>query len=107
MYASLFSHDMSANVFKAFYELWCHTTNTFCTESGGMSISSWDMWVIGGLPVDRSYYEEAIPSAKELLAAGQDNEQLKTCTFLFSAFHRLCEDVNSVVHFTAPEWIRL
>jgi len=39
LYASLFSYDMSANIFKSFYELWCHTSNTFCTESGDMSIS--------------------------------------------------------------------
>jgi len=70
LYASLFSYDMSANIFKSFCELWCHTTNTFCTESGDMSISLWDMWVIGGLPADGSYYEEVIPSARELLAAG-------------------------------------
>ena len=44
---SLFSYDMSANIFKSFCELWCHTTNTFCTESGDMSISLWGMWVIG------------------------------------------------------------
>jgi len=62
-----------------------------------MSISLWDMWVIGGLSADGSYYEEIVPSARELLAAGQDNKQLKTCTFLFSAVHRLCQDVNGVV----------
>ena len=29
---------------------------------------------------------------------GQDNKQLKTCTFLFSAFHILCQDVNGVTN---------
>jgi len=74
-----------------------HTTNTFCTERGDMSIFLWDMWVIHGLPAGGSYYEEVVPSARELLAVGQDNKQLKTCTFLFSASHRLCQDVNGVV----------
>jgi len=69
LYASLFSYDMSVNVFKAFCELWCHTTNTLCIESDDMSISLWDMRVIGGLSTDGSYYEEIIPSARELLFA--------------------------------------
>jgi len=64
------------------------------------------MWVIGGPPADGSYYEEVIPSARDLLAAGQDNKQFKTWTFIFSAFHRLYEDVNGFIQLTAPEWIR-
>ena len=39
LYASLFSYDISLIVFKVFWELWCHTTNTFCTESGDTPIS--------------------------------------------------------------------
>ena len=61
LYASLFSYDMSVNVFKAFCELWYHTPNTLCTESGNMSISLWDMQIIGGLSADESYYEEVVP----------------------------------------------
>jgi len=97
---------MSVNIFKAFCELWCHTADTFCTESSDMSISLRDMWVISGLPADRSYYENLVPPARELLTARQENKQLKTCTFLFSAFHRVCQDVNGIFQLTTPEWIR-
>ena len=106
LYAPLFSYDMSVNVFKALCELWCHTTNTFCTKSCDMSMSLWDMRVIGGLPAYGSCYEEIIPSARELFSIGQDKKPLETCTFLFSAFHRLCQGVNGVVQLAASKWIR-
>ena len=89
---------MSLTIFKAFCELWCHTTNTFCTESGDMSICLWDLWVISGLPVDGAYYNEVIPSAEELLSAGRGNNDIPTtCSFLFSTFHRLCQDVHDIL----------
>jgi len=69
-YASLFSYDMSVNVFRAFCELWYYTTNTFCTESGDMSISLWDMRIRGGLSANGSYYKEVVPSARELFFGG-------------------------------------
>jgi len=82
---SLFFYDMSLTVFKVFYKLWCHTANTFCTESGDISISLWDLWIIGGLPINGAYYEEVIPSARKLLFAGHgDNNIPATCSFLFS-----------------------
>jgi len=53
-----------------------------------MPISLWDLRPIGGLPADGAYYDEVIPSARELLSAGRgDNDILATCSFLFSAFH--------------------
>jgi len=104
LYASLFAYDMGLTIFKAFYELWCHTTNTFCIESGSISISLWDLWAIGGLPADGAYYEEVIPSTKELLSTGHgDNDIPMTYSFLFSAFHRLCQDVHSIVQLPTSE----
>jgi len=64
------------------------------------------MWVIGGLLVDGSFYEEVIASTRELLAAAQDNKQLRPCSLLFSAFHRLYQDVNGAVQLIASNWIR-
>jgi len=72
-----------------------------------MSISLWDMQVIGGISADGSYYEEIIPSARELLSAGQDNKPLKTCAFLCLAFHRLYQHVNGVIQLATSEWICL
>jgi len=73
-----------------------------------MSISLWDLRAIGGLLADGAYYEEVIPSVRELLSAGRgDNDIPVTCSFLFSAFHRLCQDVRGIVQRTASDWIRL
>ena len=78
---------MSLTVFKAFCELWCHTTNTFCTESGDMSISLWDLRTIGGLLADGAYYKEVILSARKLLSAGRGEmifQRLAHSSFLYS-----------------------
>jgi len=67
-----------------------------------MLISLWDVQVISKLPADGAYYEEVTPSARELLSAGRgDNDIPVTCTFLFSAFHRLCQDVHGIVQLSA------
>lgn len=106
LYSSLFSYDVNLTIFKAFCELWCHTTNTFCTESSDMSISLLDLWIIGELPGDDAYYEEEIPFAKELLSAGRRNNNIPaTYSFLFSAFHRLCQDVHGIVWLPVSKWI--
>ena len=98
---------MSLTVFKALCELWCHTINNFCTKSGDISISLWDWQTIGGLPVDGAYYEEVIPSAREFLSTGRDDNNIPaTCSCLFCLFHRLYQDVHGIVQSTASEWIR-
>jgi len=98
MYASLFSYDMSLSIFKAFCEVWCRTTSTFCTKSGDMVISLWDLQVLGGPPADGAYEKEVILSVRELLSTGCGS-------FLFFAFHRLCQDVHGIIQLPAFEWI--
>ncbi|XP_027769716.1 uncharacterized protein LOC114075560 [Solanum pennellii] len=51
---------------KAFCENWRPPTNTVSTFIGELSISLWDLRTIGGLPVHGSFYNEVVPSAKEL-----------------------------------------
>jgi len=98
LYASLFSYDISLIVFKAFCELRRHTSNTFCIESSDISISLWNLQAIGGLPADGAYYEEVLLSSRELLSTGHgDNDILATCSFLFSTFHRLYQDIHGIV----------
>ena len=71
-----------------------------------MSISSWDLLIISGLLADGACYEKVIPSATELLSAGRrDNDIPRTCSFLFTAFHRQCHDVHRTVQLPASEWI--
>jgi len=51
---------MSLIAVKAFWGLWFLTINIFSMESRDMSISLWDLQVIGGIPADGVYYEEVI-----------------------------------------------
>jgi len=61
------------------------------------------MRIIGELPVDESYYKKVFPSFGELLFAEKDYKPPMTYTFLISAFHKLCQDVNSVVQLAASK----
>jgi len=79
LYASLFSYDMNVNIFKAFCELWCHTTNTFCTESGDMSISLWDMCI--HLTTKESFYS---PGSSLLQERTTNNSRLAPSSFQHS-----------------------
>ncbi|CAN6568095.1 unnamed protein product [Malus baccata var. baccata] len=56
----------SSNVWKAFCELWGPLTNTFHQGNGEMSISLYDLKVIGGLPILSVPYEEFIPPNHDL-----------------------------------------
>ncbi|MCD7460189.1 hypothetical protein HAX54_043038 [Datura stramonium] len=44
----------------AFFETWCPKTNTVLTSIGELSISLWDLYILGGLPIGGSLYEEII-----------------------------------------------
>jgi len=105
VYASLFTYDRNSNILQAFCEAWCPKTNTFLTSVGELSISLWDLHVLGGLPIWGSLYEEIVPEAKELV--GSDEKRTKyiprTCEYLFAAFHHL-RGANQEVSFS--KWIR-
>ena len=61
-----YPYGYSSNVWKAFCELWGPLTNTFHQGSGEMSISLYDLKVIGGLPILGTPYEEFLPSNYDL-----------------------------------------
>ncbi|KAH0636783.1 hypothetical protein KY289_036698 [Solanum tuberosum] len=94
VYTSLFTYDYDDNVLHAFCELWHPSTNTLSTFIGEMSISLWDLQAIGGLPVQGHFYDEVVPSAKELTQMDAQKELLlpQSCRYLFSAFYRLAKD---------------
>lgn len=48
---------------------------------------------IGGLPVHGSFYDEVVPSAKELTQMDHQAKPFlpESCLYLFSAFHRLAK----------------
>ncbi|KAA0050733.1 uncharacterized protein E5676_scaffold726G00240 [Cucumis melo var. makuwa] len=49
--ASMYTYDRNSDIVRAFCEAWCPSTNTLHTSAGEMSISLWDLWVLGGLPI--------------------------------------------------------
>ncbi|CAL8999685.1 unnamed protein product [Prunus brigantina] len=63
---SRYSHDCCSNVRRAFCELWGPLSNTFHHGNGEMSISLYDLKVIGGLPILGLPYDEFIPLNEEL-----------------------------------------
>ena len=81
--ASLFMYDRNPHVLQAFLECWCTATNTLHTSVGEVSISLWDLHLIGGLPVYGSFYEKVVPNSKEI-------SSLPSCCHpLFATFHHL------------------
>ncbi|CAL9026469.1 unnamed protein product [Prunus brigantina] len=63
---SRYSYDCCSNVWRAFCELWGPLSNTFHHGNGEMSISLYDLKVIGGLPILGLPYDEFIPPNEEL-----------------------------------------
>ncbi|KAL0461138.1 UNVERIFIED_CONTAM: hypothetical protein Slati_0001400 [Sesamum latifolium] len=64
--ASLFTYVCNKHVLQAFLELWCPSTNTLHTAVGEIS-SLWDIRGLCGLLVHGEYYDEIVPSSKDLL----------------------------------------
>lgn len=63
---SRFPYHFCSNTWKAFCELWSPLTNTLHHGAGEMSMSLYDLMLIGGLPLLGVPYEEFIPVNKEL-----------------------------------------
>uniref|UniRef100_M1E0D8 Aminotransferase-like plant mobile domain-containing protein n=1 Tax=Solanum tuberosum TaxID=4113 RepID=M1E0D8_SOLTU len=106
VYTSLFTYDYDDNVLHAFCELWRPSTNTLSTFVGEMSISLWDLQAIGGIPVQGHFYDEVVPSAKELTQTDTQKELLlpQSCRYLFSAFYILAKDDLQEV--SVHDWVK-
>jgi hypothetical protein len=59
-------HVMRPTVLKGFLEYWSPTTNSFHLPYGEMSITLWDLHRIAGLPITSKFYDEFIPTNREL-----------------------------------------
>ncbi|MCE2055593.1 hypothetical protein HAX54_042935 [Datura stramonium] len=66
VYASLFTYDRNSDELQAFCEAWCPKMNTVLTSLGELSIYLWDLYILGGLPIGGSLYEEVILEDTEL-----------------------------------------
>ncbi|KAH0765305.1 hypothetical protein KY290_001264 [Solanum tuberosum] len=106
IFASMFTYDRNENVLQAFCENWRPSNNIVSTFVGELSISLWDLRTIGGLPVHGSFYDEVIPSAKELTHVDDQGKSFlpRSCSFLFSAFYRLTKGAIDEVSFR--EWTK-
>ncbi|KAL3849464.1 hypothetical protein ACJIZ3_011346 [Penstemon smallii] len=86
--------------------LWSPSTNTLCTSVGEFSISLWDLHVLGGHPLRGLFYDEVVPSAKELTGVDKDNKIFlpRSCQHLFSAYHHLGGSDSD--GFQALDWVK-
>ncbi|XP_019239821.1 PREDICTED: uncharacterized protein LOC109219803 [Nicotiana attenuata] len=73
VYASLFAYDRNSNILQAFCEAWCPKTNTLLTSVGELSISLWDLHLLGGLPIVGSPYEEVEKKSARLKSTHNPN----------------------------------
>ncbi|KAF3633096.1 hypothetical protein FXO38_11436 [Capsicum annuum] len=96
------------NTMEAFFEACCPTTNTLLTSAGELSISVWDLYKIGGLPIRGLPYEEVVPKAMELTGIDEKHERfiLCFCEFLFVAFQHLQEGETSNPRVPLSKWIK-
>ncbi|KAF3641818.1 putative B3 domain-containing protein-like [Capsicum annuum] len=81
------------------------STNTICLGIDDLSISLWDMRIIGGHPLHRTFFDEVVPSAQELTQADQQGKPFlpKICAYLFSAFYRLSDGASREV--SVHDWL--
>ncbi|KAF3661326.1 hypothetical protein FXO37_12975 [Capsicum annuum] len=105
VFALLFTYDHTENVLQTFCENWCLSTNTVSTFIGELSISLWDLRNIEGLHVHGSFYDEVIPSAKELTYVDVKGKPFlrRRWPHLFLAFYRLTKGVIDDVSFL--DWV--
>ena len=109
VYASLYTYDRNPDIIRAFCEAWCPVTNTLHTSVGELSISLWDLRLLGGLPIVGDIYEEVNPSALELTSVSETTNTKcvpHCCEFLFSAYHFLPKRQRGPSQVSINTWIR-
>ncbi|PHU19372.1 ABC transporter G family member 11 [Capsicum chinense] len=108
VYASLFTYDRNSNILQAFFEACCPTINTLLTSAGELSISVWDLYKIGGLPIRGLPYEEVVPKAMELTGVDEKHERFIPCSceLLFVAFQLLQEGEAFNLRVPLSKWIK-
>lgn len=107
VFASLFTYDRNTNLICLFCELWRPSTNSLHVPTGDVSISLWDLRIIGGLFINGTFYDEVVPSAKELASFDKKGVTLlpSSCKYLFLAYHKIyCPSGTSDV--TTRDWVK-
>ncbi|GAA0146309.1 hypothetical protein LIER_06298 [Lithospermum erythrorhizon] len=80
--ASLFTYENFDTLLKAFVECWSPSTNTLLLPHGEISISLWELYQLGGLPVAGYLMDEVVPSA-------ECHRIPESCRFLLHAYYFL------------------
>ncbi|GAA0162982.1 hypothetical protein LIER_18961 [Lithospermum erythrorhizon] len=97
--------SMSRLVVVAFVKCWSPSTNTLLLPYGELSISLWDLYKLGGLPVAGHLMDEVVSSTKCISPPLTKKERVpESCRFLLHAYH--CLTTSSSNRFVCPaEWI--
>ncbi|XP_071907750.1 uncharacterized protein [Coffea arabica] len=105
VYTSRYSYDRCENILRAFFKYWCPSTNTLHTPVGELSITLWDLYRLDGLSIDGTFFDEVVPSARELLTRDKEGKPLlpESCRHLFSAYYHLWTNDQGV---WMKDWIR-
>ncbi|KAG5531747.1 hypothetical protein RHGRI_026389 [Rhododendron griersonianum] len=107
VFASLFTYVRNTNLIRSFCELWYPSTNSLHVPIGEVSISLWDLRLTGGLSIDGIFYDEAVPSARELTSVDKKDVPLlpSSCKYLFLAYRKIyCASKTSNI--TTHDWVK-
>ncbi|KAG5541833.1 hypothetical protein RHGRI_021617 [Rhododendron griersonianum] len=107
VFASLFTYVPNTNLIRSFCELWCPSTNSLHVPIREASISLWDLRLTGGLSIDGIFYDEAVPSARELTGVDKKDVPLLPSSrkYLFLAYRKIyCASETSNV--TTHDWVK-
>uniref|UniRef100_A0A2N9H4X7 Aminotransferase-like plant mobile domain-containing protein n=1 Tax=Fagus sylvatica TaxID=28930 RepID=A0A2N9H4X7_FAGSY len=99
VYASLFTYDRNVHAMQSFLSIGVRPQIHYIHSVGEISITLWDLCFIGGLPLYGSFYDEVVPSAKEMSSLPS------SCEYLFAAFHHLSLELGSPHLVTSTKWV--
>ncbi|KAL2930481.1 putative RNA-directed RNA polymerase [Bienertia sinuspersici] len=106
VYASMFLYKCNSPLMQRLYEFWCPTTNTVLNRDSEASISSWDLRILGGLPIYGTFYDEVVPTALELEGSKDGKEFLSpSCKYMFAALQSITS-TSGRSHVTFEKWCR-
>ena len=82
------------------------STNTVYTPIGKLSITLWDLYRLGGLSLEGTFFDKVVPSVKELLNIDKKGKPFlpKSCRHFFSTYYHLWTDDQGV---QIKDWIHV
>lgn len=80
---------------RAFYNLWCPSTNTLHTSLNELSISIWVLFLLVDLSTSGFFYNEVSPLSRELF----DKRTPQSCMYFFFILGQLADGDSTNVSF--------